>query len=565
MSVRIGVDMLGEQDPGGRRRGIGRYTRQFVHALTQADPVNQYVLYFFDRLAPCCWEGDAGVESRVVSSGHGPLAEAVQRLVDRNPDRLDLYLVTSPFSEVEGYRLPVQPTHRPHLAAILYDLIPLVVDQDFYLGSEPVRRNDYFERLDRLRNYALNLAISEATRQDALLHLAMPESRVVNVSAATRTGHFSPPQSSDLPRGLQALRIKKPYVFSVASMDPHKNTRGLIRAFARIPLTIRAGHQLVIAGAQEGPYQSELAGLACQYGIGPELVLIGHVSDERLREAYQHCAVFAFVSHYEGFGLPIVEAMESGTAVVAGNNSAQVEVVAGAGLLAQTDDDADVADKLGQILSDAGLAATLRRLGRERARTFSWPETVRRARSAFQALPRGPGSRPLLAFFAALPPRRSGAAEQALALLHGLRRHYTIHLYHDAGRVPHIAWMDSAFAAFDHRLFEQHDRVWNYHAVLYQLDDADPGGYIARTLRRRPGIVTAHSLGLTPGLFDQALQVIVHDAGVADCLRATMPNSRDRIRVIPQECHSWESIVQQYVAVIEKVVATGGHSDWIAA
>src|SRR5439155_20583199 len=221
----------------------------------------------------------------------------------------------------------------------------------------------------------------------------------------------------------------------LASADPHTTPDGLVRAFALLPTAVRAAHRLVIAGALAGNYvlKWKLTDLAERHGVGDRLVLTGRLSEEQLREAYQHCAAFAFVSHYEGFGLPILEAMLCGAPVVAGNNSSQVEVAAGAGLLARTADDADVADKLGRVLTDAGLAASLRRRGPERARDFSWRETVRRTRAAFQALPPARDPRPLLACFFPPPPRGAGAADGALTLLEGLRQRYAIHLYHGAG------------------------------------------------------------------------------------------------------------------------------------
>jgi glycosyltransferase involved in cell wall biosynthesis len=469
--MRIGIDMLGGQDPHGQGRGVGRYVQQFVDALICRDAANEYVLYSFDRFAP--WRGrDADrVTARVVPSGRGPLAGAVQALVDRNPDGLDLFLVTSPFSKVEGYRPPAPSGQRLRLASILYDLIPLLLDRDFYLGTDPADLDDYFERLARLRGYDLVLAISEATRADALRHLSLAARRVVNVSAATRDGFFAPSQSADLPAGLTALGLAKPFVFSVASADVHKNTDGLVRAFALLPPSVRATHQLVVAGVLAGNYvlKWQLTDLAQRHGVGDRLVLTGRLADERLREAYQHCAAFAFVSHYEGFGLPILEAMQCGAPVVAGDNSSQVEVVSGAGLLARAADDADVADKLGRVLTDAGLAASLRRLGPEYARRFSWRETVRRARAAFAALPPARDPRPLLACFVPPDPPEE------------LRRRYAVHLYHEAGQVPDAALADGDCAAFDARLFERHDRVWNYQAVLHGPGDAGQNGQAEHT------------------------------------------------------------------------------------
>src|SRR6516164_1735278 len=107
--MRIGIDMLGGQDPDGQGRGVGRYVGQFVESLTCSDSANEYLLYSFDRLP--AWPGHVGTRTRrcVVPSGLGPLANSVQTIVDRNPDRLDLLLVTSPFSKVEGYCPPAKP------------------------------------------------------------------------------------------------------------------------------------------------------------------------------------------------------------------------------------------------------------------------------------------------------------------------------------------------------------------------------------------------------------------------------------------------------------------------
>jgi glycosyltransferase involved in cell wall biosynthesis len=471
--MRIGIDMLGGQDPDGQGRGVGRYVGQFVESLTCLDTTNEYLLYSFDRLP--AWPGHAGTrtQTRILQSGHGPLAKTVQTLVDHNPDRLDLFLVTSPFSKVEGYRPPTKPVGRLRLASILYDLIPLLVDRNFYVGAEPADLADYFERLARLRDYDLILAISNATRADALSYLGLLPRRVVNISAATRDGFFTATEDTALPVGLKELGISQPYVLSVASADPHKNTHGLVRAFALLQPAVRASHQLVIAGAAAEDYvlKWRLTALAKQHGILDRLVLVGRLSDEQLRQAYQHCAAFAFVSHYEGFGLPILEAMLCAAPVVAGDNSSQIELTAGAGLLAQTRNDADVADKLGRILTDPGLAASLRQRGLERARAFSWQETVKRTQAAFGVLPVARGLRPLLAWFVPPTSRRPAAADHVRVLLEGLRRRYAIHLYHDAGQIPDVALAEGDYAAFDWRLFERHDRVWNYHAVFYNLGD----------------------------------------------------------------------------------------------
>ena len=114
-------------------------------------------------------------------------------------------------------------------------------------------------------------------------------------------------------------------------------------------------------------------------GLADRLVLTGQIGDEALRVLYQRCAVFAFPSRYEGFGLPILEAMHCGAPVVAGDNSSQVEVAGDAGVLANADDPSDIAAGLRSILADPDHARTLAARGLARSRQFRWDDVARRS------------------------------------------------------------------------------------------------------------------------------------------------------------------------------------------
>jgi glycosyltransferase involved in cell wall biosynthesis len=458
--------MMGGQDAGCTLRGIGRYLAQFIPDLTHSDTANEYILYSFDRFDPWTCQTSERVQTRIVPAGTGPVARAAQHLADANPDQLDLYLVTSPFTEVQGYRPPCCPCNGLRMASLFYDLIPLLPGGEFYLTFRPDRPADYFERLARLRNYDLLLAISAATRNDAITQAGMPAERVVDISAATRAGFFAPPTTGELPEGLKDLGMEKPYVLGFAAEDPHKNTVGLIQAFSLLAPPLRDRYQLVLVGTLPEDSDKKLTERARRLGVAERLVQVGRLTDERLREAYQHCAAFAFVSHCEGFGLPILEAMQCAAPVVAGNNSSQVELAGGAGLLADTHDPGHIAEQVTRILTDPGLAAELRRLGLERSSRFTWPDTVRRARQAFQALPPKRVPQPLLAVVWPWPVGR-GKDREGVSSLDRLRGRYTVHVYHAPGPSPSFALARSEMASFDYRLFERQDRVWNYQAVVY--------------------------------------------------------------------------------------------------
>ena len=241
------------------------------------------------------------------------------------------------------------------------------------------------------------------------------------------------------------------------------------------------------------------------------------LSDKALRVLYQRCAAFVFPSSYEGFGLPILEAMHCGAPVVAGNNSSQIEVVGDAGLLFNVANAGELAAQLVRVLDDAGRARELRERAVVQARRFCWEETADKAldvltrphvpepavhlRSGRQRAPRH-----RIAFFSPLPPLRSGVSDYSARLLDELKRRYTIDLYHDAGYVPHIGLRSPDFGCYDYRLFERNARVLDYHALVYQMGNSPYHGYMYETLLRHPGIVTLHDLGIADFHFWYAQQ-----------------------------------------------------------
>ena len=246
---------------------------------------------------------------------------------------------------------------------------------------------------------------------------------------------------------------------------------------------------------------------ARDHGVADHLVTTDRVSDTALRVLYQRCAAFVFPSLYEGFGLPILEAMHCGAPVIAGNNSSQIEVVGDAGLLFNVANAGELAAQLVRVLDDEGLAQELRERAVVQARRFRWEDTADKAldvltqshvskpavqsRSSRKRVPRR-----RIAFFSPLPPLRSGISDYSARLLDELKQRYTIDLYHDAGYVPHIGLSSVDFGCYDHRLFERNARVLGYDAVVYQMGNNPYHGYIYETLLRYPGIVTVHDLNL---------------------------------------------------------------------
>ena len=170
-------------------------------------------------------------------------------------------------------------------------------------------------------------------------------------------------------------RISRPYVLSVASAERNKNLPALIEAFSTACLGAKGGWQLVLTG-RAGGGEREIREALGRNGIEDRVVMTGFVPDEDLPALYSGSEIFAFPSLYEGFGLPPVEALACGTAVLCSNAASLPEVVGDAGLLADPTPES-FADGLETLMGDEKLRSALRVKGLSRAREFSWEASAK--------------------------------------------------------------------------------------------------------------------------------------------------------------------------------------------
>jgi glycosyltransferase involved in cell wall biosynthesis len=511
-AVRIGFDMLAVQSPHSGPRGIGRYSASLVSALLARDDDHEYILYVHAGLPAKRIPSSPRAELRPLrprwEQGEG-LAACVDRLAGDNPDGLDVLVVLSPFEHWMGYKIPTRPDNGPRIAVVVYDLIPFLFQND--RDPDPLLMRHY-RALQTLTRYDALLAISESTRDDVLALLRLAPERVVNIGAASDPSFFFPnramPAPASVQRTLAGLRIDRPFVLNVGGLDDRKNLWRLLDAFAALPAHLRESHQLVLTFLLNSYWYYQLMTYAKERGLDRSVVLTGEVSDETLRLLYRRCAAFVFPSLYEGFGLPLLEAMHCGAAVVAGNNSAQIEVVGDAGLLAEAVDSTDIAAKLGAILSDPALAADLGSRATRQAAKFSWEQTAGRALEAITRVESQPArarqprldrarrKKPAIAFLSPLPPRKSGVSDYSALLLDELRKTYQIDLFHDRGYVPVPALACDEYTTADYRLFDRIAAARNYHAIVYQMGNSHYHNFLYPIMLRHPGVVTLHDFCL---------------------------------------------------------------------
>ncbi|HET8630450.1 MAG TPA: glycosyltransferase family 1 protein [Thermomicrobiales bacterium] len=218
------------------------------------------------------------------------------------------------------------------------------------------------------RRAARVIAVSGHTRDELVRRLGVPAGKVRVVYNGVDPA-FRPLPAAEVARFRAARGLPARTVLYLGTLEPRKNLRGLLDAFARLDAGNDVG--LVVAGAKGWLYDDVFAAVE-QLGLGGRVRFVGHVPGEELPLWYNAADVFAYPSLYEGFGLPPLEAMACGTPVVTSATSVLPEVVGDAGLLADPRDPADLATALARALGDAGLRRHLRERGPARAATFSW-------------------------------------------------------------------------------------------------------------------------------------------------------------------------------------------------
>jgi glycosyltransferase involved in cell wall biosynthesis len=200
---------------------------------------------------------------------------------------------------------------------------------------------------------------------------ASPEFRVVSRGRATQFVR-------------ERFNLEAPYIFSVGDLQPRKNHIGLITAFAGlIAAHPKLNHQLVITG-QDTWFTPKVRAAAQASGLASRIQFTGFVSDAEMVQLYNASECFVFPSFYEGFGLPILEAMACGRAVACSNTSAMPEVADGAGLLFDPRNPASITRAIADILLDSELRGRMESRGLQRAANFSWRKSARETLNVYR-------------------------------------------------------------------------------------------------------------------------------------------------------------------------------------
>lgn len=230
-----------------------------------------------------------------------------------------------------------------------------------------------------IRRLDFVLTISESSRNDIIHYAGVPAERVVSIPLGVDLERFHPGGvTAENEKKLEACGIRKPYLFYVSRLEhPGKNHVRLIEAFTQIKQRLRIPHQLVLVGSRWSR-ADEIYRAAEKSAARSDILFTGFFPQDLIPDLFRSAALLIFPSLYEGFGLPVLEAMASGTPVACSNLSSLPEVTGDAGVLFDAYNIDDMSQKIESILLDRDMQQSLVEKGLQRSREFTWRSTAKR-------------------------------------------------------------------------------------------------------------------------------------------------------------------------------------------
>ena len=352
--------------------GIGTYIRNLLKHLASFDPDTEYVVL-------CRPQDRESV--RQMAPNFTPVAEQAKPYSIREQIALPVRLLTARVDLFHAPHYVLPPLVPCRSIVTIHDCIHLMFPQ--YLPN----RMAYVYARASLAAAATRasriLTVSETSKSDILRYCNVPAERIIVIPNAIDDRLATPPLIEDVQRVRERYQLDGPFALYVGNIKPHKNLERLIDAFH---LVRREGFErlkLLIIGDQISKFP-RLRRAVDRYKLHKHVRFLGYVGDDTLAALYRLATVFVFPSLYEGFGLPPLEALASGTPVVTSNVSSLPEVMGDAAVLVDPYSAKSIADGIQRVLVDPVLRETLRVRGLERVKAFSWEASVRRTLEVYR-------------------------------------------------------------------------------------------------------------------------------------------------------------------------------------
>jgi glycosyltransferase involved in cell wall biosynthesis len=379
--MRIGFDI---SQTGSGKAGCGYFADSLIQQLARIDSENDYILY--PTFGNFFWDPGWKSSTRRIdrpkfhrAEGHTTHDKA-RSFWSNPPEDLETSLGKPDIIHSNNFFCP-QGLKSARLVYTLYDLSFL--DHPEWHTEE--NRLGCFEGVFNAGLYAdMIVSISEYSRRHFLeIFPHFPPERIVVVHGGSR---FSRKPDLARPAALSSLEPGE-FWLTVGTREPRKNQLRLLRAYARLKSSLPKTFPLVLAGGR-GWLMEDLERTVADLGLAQDIIMPGYLDDPALQWLYQNCYAMVYPSLFEGFGLPVLEAMSLGAPVISSDVTSIPEIVGDAGILVNPLDEGDIFNAMLRLTKDRSLRDSLSELGIRRSRKFSWEAAARGVFECYQTCTR---------------------------------------------------------------------------------------------------------------------------------------------------------------------------------
>lgn len=351
--------------------GIGRYTRGLIHGLQEVKTDNKFKLV--------CSPDDIPETS--------------------NKEIFDIVECPYPVFSLRHMadfglllnRLKIDLFHSPHFiypwlyngsgVATIHDLIPIKYPKTISLPGK-FKFNLALKRT--LKNVNSIIAVSQSTKKD-LLNIYNIKDSNITVTYEAVDKNFYPRGENEIKEAKGLLGLDSEYVLYVGPYKPHKNVPGIITAYQMLPEELKRSHKLVLVGRKDKRYR-EADRLIEKFELTDNVIQLENLNDQQLATIYCGAKAFVFMSFYEGFGLPPLEAMACRVPVLTSNNSSLVEMYDGKALIVDPNDHRQIAEGITNLLLDKKLRDDLIERGEKYVHSFSWKKMAEQTVDVYECI-----------------------------------------------------------------------------------------------------------------------------------------------------------------------------------
>ncbi len=289
--------------------------------------------------------------------------------------------------------LKIDILHSPHYTTPMlgwwFKRVVTFPDMTFFLFADKHQRFKviFFQLMMRIsaRISTLILSISYSTTNDIARILSVDKKKIITTQLAVSRAFNPNVPAIKVEKVVNKYKINGRYILYVGTIEPRKNILNMVKAYFSLPDSIRCTYLLVVVG-KKGWHYEQLFSYISSLPDKASILFAGYVGDDDLPALYKGASLFVYPSYYEGFGIPVLEAISCGVPTITSNISSMPEVVGDAGILIDPDNVNDIKQSMENIIHDDALCQKYRLAGLEQAKKFSWEKCARETVEAYKSI-----------------------------------------------------------------------------------------------------------------------------------------------------------------------------------